>query len=256
MLAPGSGESIPSDMTAYDLELDELQELGVPSERTLSVSPSSTADLDNLSDAALDELPYGVICLRRDGTILRYNLAEARLARLDRAVVLGRRFSWGAPRERARPLRSSGRPRSCGRERSLRRAARGVRGPVLRPLSLDPRLDADSLLPPSHGAISRAGVLQRLVVRHRDSRSAEAFVDQHQSGLSLKGMRIETSKPLQVGARLRLEVRIHGDALIAEGTAVVARATADDMWLEFLALEGSLVEELARRARPPGLHGR
>ena len=99
-------------------------------------------------------------------------------------------------------------------------------------------------------------MLQRLVVRHRDSRSAEAFVDQHQAGLSLEGMRIETTKPLQVGARLRLEVRMHGDALIAEGTAVVARATADDMWLEFLALEGSLVEELARRARPPGLHGR
>jgi photoactive yellow protein len=49
-------------------------------------------ELDQMSDAALDELSYGVICLDADGTILRYNDAEARLARLDRANVVGRQF--------------------------------------------------------------------------------------------------------------------------------------------------------------------
>lgn len=48
--------------------------------------------LDRYDDAQLDELPFGVICLDNDGTILRYNLAEARLARLDRSRVLGRAF--------------------------------------------------------------------------------------------------------------------------------------------------------------------
>jgi photoactive yellow protein len=79
-------------MTAYELEIDELQEVGVPSSDSPASHAASAADLDALSDAALDELPFGVICLGREGTILRYNLAEARLARLDRAVVLGRPF--------------------------------------------------------------------------------------------------------------------------------------------------------------------
>ena len=111
--------------------------------------------------------------------------------------------------------------------------------------------------PHSAGAtVPRSAASQRLVVRHRDSRSTEAFVDQHQAGLSLRGMRVETMKPLPLGTRLRLEVRIAGDVLIAEGTAVVARRTAGEMWLEFLQLEGPMVEELALRARPPGLHRR
>jgi photoactive yellow protein len=54
--------------------------------------PSATTDVDELSDAELDALPFGVICLDEDGTILRYNLYEARLARLDRNQVLGRNF--------------------------------------------------------------------------------------------------------------------------------------------------------------------
>lgn len=45
-----------------------------------------------MSDAELDTLPFGVICLDPDGKVLRYNLAEARLARLDRAQVLGKNF--------------------------------------------------------------------------------------------------------------------------------------------------------------------
>ncbi len=49
-------------------------------------------DVDRLDDAELDDLPFGVICLAPDGTILRYNAAEARLARLDRTTVIGRQF--------------------------------------------------------------------------------------------------------------------------------------------------------------------
>lgn len=49
-------------------------------------------ELDRLDDAALDELPFGVIALDREGTILRYNAFEARLARLDRNTVIGRTF--------------------------------------------------------------------------------------------------------------------------------------------------------------------
>ena len=45
-----------------------------------------------LSDTELDALSFGVICLDPDGKVLRYNLAEARLARLDRAQVLGKNF--------------------------------------------------------------------------------------------------------------------------------------------------------------------
>ena len=65
------------------------------------VTPASSAPIppsfdpfaiDECSDAALDELPFGVIGLDEEGTILRYNLAEARLARLDRNQVLGKSF--------------------------------------------------------------------------------------------------------------------------------------------------------------------
>ncbi len=50
------------------------------------------AELELLSPRALDQLPYGVIALELDGRIARYNLAESRFARLDRAQVLGRTF--------------------------------------------------------------------------------------------------------------------------------------------------------------------
>jgi photoactive yellow protein len=54
--------------------------------------PFSAARVPAMSDAELDALPFGVICLDPDGKVLRYNLAEARLARLDRAQVLGKNF--------------------------------------------------------------------------------------------------------------------------------------------------------------------
>ena len=57
-------------------------------------APSSFQPLsiDTMSDAELDTLGVGVVGLDEAGTILRYNLYESRLARLDRAQVLGRRF--------------------------------------------------------------------------------------------------------------------------------------------------------------------
>ena len=48
--------------------------------------------IDKCSDAELDSLPFGVICLDENGIILRYNSYEARMARLDRNQVLGRVF--------------------------------------------------------------------------------------------------------------------------------------------------------------------
>ncbi len=48
--------------------------------------------IDELSDEELDTLPFGVIALDEQGIILRYNLYESRLARLDRNQVLGRKF--------------------------------------------------------------------------------------------------------------------------------------------------------------------
>ena len=47
---------------------------------------------DAHSDDDLDQQPFGIIGLDAGGKILRYNLAEARFARLDRATVLGKTF--------------------------------------------------------------------------------------------------------------------------------------------------------------------
>lgn len=54
--------------------------------------PFDPQAIDAQSDAEIDALPHGVIALDARGTVLRYNLAEARLARLDRHSVLGRDF--------------------------------------------------------------------------------------------------------------------------------------------------------------------
>jgi photoactive yellow protein len=58
----------------------------------LPSSSSPAGDLHDRPDAELDLLPYGVICLDPEGTIVRYNRVEARFARLDRALVLGKPF--------------------------------------------------------------------------------------------------------------------------------------------------------------------
>lgn len=57
-----------------------------------SPSPLSAPDLHDCPDVELDLLPYGVICLDREGVIVRYNRVEARFARLDRALVLNKPF--------------------------------------------------------------------------------------------------------------------------------------------------------------------
>ena len=60
----------------------------------LDGSPSSfnPMALDAMSDAELDTLGVGVVGLDANGIIHRYNLYESRLARLDRAQVVGRSF--------------------------------------------------------------------------------------------------------------------------------------------------------------------
>jgi photoactive yellow protein len=54
--------------------------------------PFDPSSVDDRSDDELDALPFGVICLDDEGTILRYNLYESRFARLDRNTVIGRGF--------------------------------------------------------------------------------------------------------------------------------------------------------------------
>ncbi|MFO0548533.1 MAG: V4R domain-containing protein [Polyangiaceae bacterium] len=57
--------------------------------------PSSSFDparIDEKPDSEIDALPFGVIALDAAGTILRFNLYESRLARLDRNQTLGRNF--------------------------------------------------------------------------------------------------------------------------------------------------------------------
>lgn len=64
-----------------------------PSASISSEPASSTSgDLHDRSDVELDLLPYGVICLDRDANIVRYNRVEARFARLDRSLVIGKAF--------------------------------------------------------------------------------------------------------------------------------------------------------------------
>lgn len=59
---------------------------------TPTPAPFDARHVDDLSDAELDALAFGVIALDEEGTVLRYNLYESRLARLDRNQVVGRKF--------------------------------------------------------------------------------------------------------------------------------------------------------------------
>ncbi len=61
-------------------------------ETAAPASSFNAAAVDDRSDAELDALSFGVIALDEDGVVLRYNLYESRLARLDRNQVLGRSF--------------------------------------------------------------------------------------------------------------------------------------------------------------------
>ena len=59
-------------------------------EESATPLPFEPALVDEASDAELDALDVGVVGLDEQGTILRYNLYESRLARLDRNQVLGK----------------------------------------------------------------------------------------------------------------------------------------------------------------------
>lgn len=69
-----------------------MSESLLPGPSTVDDASVDIFALDGYDDAQLDDLRFGVICLDAQGTILRYNLAEARLARLDRSKVVGRDF--------------------------------------------------------------------------------------------------------------------------------------------------------------------
>lgn len=59
----------------------------------MSAPPSIDArSIHGCSDSDLDGLSYGVVALDSRGIVLRYNLYESRLARLDRNQVIGRGF--------------------------------------------------------------------------------------------------------------------------------------------------------------------
>ncbi len=80
-------------MTASSLSSSATPSPATPS--PVSERLHSTFDperLNALGDDELDALPFGVIALDSDGRIVRYNMAEARFARLDRAQVVGRGF--------------------------------------------------------------------------------------------------------------------------------------------------------------------
>lgn len=48
--------------------------------------------IEALGEDELDDLPVGVITLDRSGKIVRYNKAEAQLARLDQRAQIGKNF--------------------------------------------------------------------------------------------------------------------------------------------------------------------
>ena len=59
---------------------------------TTPVAVQRIERMASMSREELDRLPVGAIRLDRDGTILEYNAAEARLAQRDPADVIGRNF--------------------------------------------------------------------------------------------------------------------------------------------------------------------
>lgn len=75
--------------TAEHSRPDSSGALSSPPQTRLPFDPF---EVDEMSDAELDAIVHGVIALDAKGRILRYNLAEANLARLDRHAVLGRDF--------------------------------------------------------------------------------------------------------------------------------------------------------------------
>ena len=54
--------------------------------------PDALTLLDGYDDAQLDALPFGVIAMGEDGTVLAYNARESEKSGLPAAGVLGREF--------------------------------------------------------------------------------------------------------------------------------------------------------------------
>jgi photoactive yellow protein len=48
--------------------------------------------LELADDTELDDLPFGVVAMSKDGTVTSYNAAESRLSGLTSANVIGRNF--------------------------------------------------------------------------------------------------------------------------------------------------------------------
>lgn len=48
--------------------------------------------IDRMSEAELDELPFGAIRLDKNGTVLSYNMTESKLTGRDPKRVIGRNF--------------------------------------------------------------------------------------------------------------------------------------------------------------------
>jgi photoactive yellow protein len=48
--------------------------------------------LDDLDDSALDDLPFGVVCLSESGTVVRMNRTESQHSGIQRWRAIGRDF--------------------------------------------------------------------------------------------------------------------------------------------------------------------
>jgi photoactive yellow protein len=57
-----------------------------------ALSPSILQRIDSMSEQELDALPHGAIQLDTNGTVLRYNAYEQRLAGLTKEGVVGKNF--------------------------------------------------------------------------------------------------------------------------------------------------------------------
>ena len=82
----------PSVLGRHPSGMQVPAEIELPPPPTGSSSSEAMGNIDELEDDALDHLPFGVVGLDARGRVRRYNLAEARLARLDRQAVLGQHF--------------------------------------------------------------------------------------------------------------------------------------------------------------------
>ena len=55
-------------------------------------STISAVTLDGLSSTELDALPFGVVGMRKDGTLAVYNATESRMAGIESSLIMGTHF--------------------------------------------------------------------------------------------------------------------------------------------------------------------